>query len=141
MSSTKCIRFAKACILCAIAFLTLYAISFYKTKNLNSFCALVEGLQQKNTLDGEVCIIKNNNVILHAKSSSVMVNSPNDQSQFLIGSLSKQFTAVGLLHALYTISDGNSEVEKFSFVEKQLHKPLSQLLPANSSIWNNVMPD
>ena len=141
MSSTKCIRFAKIYILCAIAFLTLLSIFFYSKKNLNSFCALVEGLQKKNTLDGEVCIIKNNNVILHAKSSSVMVNSPNDQSQFLIGSLSKQFTAVGLLHALYTISYGNSEAEKFSFVEKELHKPLSQFLPANSSIWNNAMPD
>ncbi len=140
MSSTKCVRFAKICIFCAIALLTLYTISFYSKKNLNSFCVLVEGLQQKNVLDGEVCIIKNGNMILHAKSSSIMVNLPHE-SQFLIGSLSKQFTAVGLLHALHTISDGNSEAEKFSFVEKQLHKPLSQFLSADSSIWNNTMPD
>jgi CubicO group peptidase (beta-lactamase class C family) len=140
MSSTKCIPFAKTCIFCAIAFLTFYAISFYSKKNLNSFCALVEGLQQKNILDGEVCIIKNNNVILHAKSGSVMVNSPDKQSQFLIGSLSKQFTAVGLLHTLHAISDGDSEAERFSFIEKQLHKPLSQFLPSHSSIWNGSMP-
>lgn len=140
MSSTKCMRFAKIGILCAIAFFTLYVLSFYKTKNLKSFCALVEGLQQKNILDGEVCVIKNNNVIIHAKSNTVLVNWPNE-SQFLIGSLSKQFTAVGLLHALYTISDGNSEAEKISFAEKQLHKPLSQFLPAHASIWNNAMPN
>src|SRR5439155_15147570 len=47
---------------------------------------------------------------------------------------------VALLRTLYDACRESSSEEKFFAVEKQLHQPLSHFLPAQSPIWNNVMP-
>ncbi len=109
--------------------------------NVSSLCALVKELQQSNVLDGEVYIAQNNNVIMHEWSKDVGLCATNGKAQFLIGSISKQFTAVALLRILYTKSNGDTEFEKCEMVKNQLHKSLSYFLPAHHVVWNNLMPE
>lgn len=131
----------KVSILCImiISVLVLFVIFLRSKNNIASLCYLVEELQQKDMLDGQVCIVKKSKAVLNEKSKSVLLNSP-DQSQFLIGSLSKQFTAVALLRLFYAMSGGKTEEEKSSFVEVQLHQPLSHFLSSDHQIWSGSMP-
>jgi CubicO group peptidase (beta-lactamase class C family) len=108
--------------------------------NVDPFCALVQELQQKDILDGEVFIAKGGDILLHEQSKEVAVCTQTGKPQFLIGSISKQFTAVALLHALYATSYGDTAAEKCACVEKQLHMPLSSFLPADASMWCGSMP-
>ena len=57
---------------------------------------------------------------------------PNINSQFMIGSVSKQFTAVALLLALNDKFKNN--------VMSELNKPLSHYLPPSDPFWNGDMP-
>jgi len=66
-------------------------------------------------------------------------------TQYLIGSITKQFTAAALLRALYDkalsggLTDNNaSALEKK--LGKYLQEPISHYLPANHTIWSGDMP-
>jgi CubicO group peptidase (beta-lactamase class C family) len=108
--------------------------------NLAPFCDLVHGLQEKDILDGEVLIMQGDTIVLHEKSKGIAVVH-DGEAQFLIGSVSKQFTAVALLHALYATSNGSTESEKCAAATLKLHSPLSLFLPADAAVWNGMMPE
>lgn len=65
-------------------------------------------------------------------------------SQYLIASITKQFTASALLRGLYDreIARGGEIDPKplKKLVETDLHKPISFFLPSNNLIWKNSMP-
>ena len=89
------------------------------------------------TLKERVAIVRKHQNKL--KDSIVVVEGPNgykevvagkgitEQSQFFIGSISKQFTAVLILKALSEKNKGNLEA-----IKADLHKPLSKLLKGTS---------
>src|SRR4051812_16400253 len=65
-------------------------------------------LQEQQLLDGEILIAQGDRIILHSLSQDIaMLENP----QFMIGSISKQFTAVALLKALYDSSLDLNEVK------------------------------
>lgn len=108
---------------------------------LTSFREFMNDLQQKKLFDGEVLVAQGEKIIMHIRSDDVQAAASKDNSpQFLIGSVSKQFTAVALLKALYDTSCGNNDDEKYLYVKKQLHEPISNFLPADAVIWAGSMP-
>ena len=127
-------------VVAGVSFIVANQIYNYSSINTDSFCEFVQELEQKNILDGEVCVIKGDTIVLHECSKELLACAPKGKAQFLIGSLSKQFTAVALLHVLYTTSIGFTEAEKCADVKKQLHKPLSFFLPFDALIWSGAMP-
>ena len=68
----------------------------------------------------------------------------NVNTQFLIGSLTKQFTAAVLLRSLYdrekSVNPELTDSELVQHITEILHQPLSYLFPLNDSIWNEKAP-
>lgn len=95
-------------------------------------------LQNNGRLDGEVLIVQGDKVLFHALSNDL---APFDEQQFMIGSVSKQFFAVGLLKALYQNTVAINEEARINSVKQKLHDPLSIYLPVNSPIWSGKMPE
>ena len=58
----------------------------------------------------------------------------------MIGSESKQFTAVALLKALYETSAATTEDEKIADVTERLQWPISSYLGPDAPIWGRSMP-
>ncbi len=103
--------------------------------------ARVRDLNEKNLLDGEVLIAQGDHILLHEMSVEVRSCSSQKLSpQFMIASLSKQFTAVALLKALYDESLGTTEEEKCDYVMQQLHRPLIDFLTPEVFAWGASVP-
>ncbi len=94
-------------------------------ERLSELSRLAIELKEKNLLDGEVLIADNDQIISHICSNEV---ARIVEPQYLIGSVSKQFTAVMLLMALYETSSGSNEEEKSAHVLGRLHEPLTEFL-------------
>lgn len=66
-------------------------------------------------------------------------------SQFLIGSVTKQFTAAALLKSLYnqekSLSPELSEDELLENIKMLIHKPLSAYISNDDHIWQGYAPD
>lgn len=94
----------------------------------NRLCAFTEELKKQGILDGELLITEGNSRLFHAMSQSVEEHAAKGTPQFMIASLTKQFTAVMLLRALYDSVEGSSEQERCAAVETLLHEPVSKFL-------------
>ncbi len=133
---------------CLLALLTTCMITPQDSNSPDNFPAkltqlreFVHDLQQKGLFDGEVLIAQGKTILEHFCSPDVEAAAKNGgQPQFLIGSVSKQFTAVALLKALYDISPENDVEGKCAWIVKQLYKPLSKFLPADAPLWSGAMP-
>lgn len=69
----------------------------------------------------------------------------NKNSQYLIGSITKQFTAAAILKALYdrqTTLEANNDIKTLkTLIEKDLQKPVSHFLPEGHEVWGDNMPN
>lgn len=108
-------------------------------EQLNGFYALVDDLQENNMLDGEVLVAQDDTILFHRQSSYIQATANNPQ--FFIASISKHFTAVALLKALYDISPGLDEAEKCAHVIEQLQKPIINFLPHEQFAWGSTIPE
>lgn len=108
-----------------------------KYAELNQFIDSIYDLQSQDLLDGEILVVKGDQVLLHELSQDI---SSFRDPQFMIGSNSKQFFAVALLKALYDFSLCDTEQDKINEVKAKLHEPLSNYLPEGSAIWAENMP-
>lgn len=105
---------------------------------INQFIDVVNDLQDKDFLDGEILIVRGDQVLLHEISQDIgCFKDP----KFMIGSVSKQFFSVALLKALYDCSTSATEKGKISDVKTRLDVPLSTYLPEESAIWSGSMPE
>lgn len=88
--------------------------------------------------NGVVAVAKDGKMI-YAQGFGVadpITQRPNTpETQFFIGSVTKQFTAAAVLKALY---DQNPSL---AAVKDQLQRPISTFLPENDSIWSGAMPE
>ena len=107
--------------------------------DLQGFYALVEDLNQKKMLDGEVLVTQGDTVLFHRQSA--YIQSSGSHPQFLIASISKHFTAVALLLALYDSSPGIDEAEKCAHVLQQLQEPIINFLPPERFAWGATIPE
>ena len=106
--------------------------------DLNGFYAFVDDLNQKNILDGHVLVVQGDDILFH-RQSNYIASSAQDP-QFMIASISKHFTAVALLRALYDSSPGLDEAEKCDWVVKQLHVPIITFLTPERFAWGSTIP-
>lgn len=104
---------------------------------LETFIQSVNELHGQALLDGEVLIVQGDQVLCHLINSDIKTyHTP----QFMIGSVSKQFTAVALLKALYQDTVGIDEEARINGVKERLQLPISVYLPKDSAIWSGNMP-
>ena len=81
-------------------------------------------------IHGTVLIAKNDEVILHQSFSYLGAPLKVDKySQYLIASITKQFTAAALLKALYD-----------NLALDALHNPIAYWLRSTHPIWDDAMP-
>ena len=106
-----------------------------------------EALAKFPNIHGTIMVSKGNELIYHKGFSYVDAPFQTDKSaQYLIASLTKQFTAAAILRALYDnkleqgISESSSEELK-GLVLKDLQSPLSDFLDQEHLIWNGAMPE
>jgi CubicO group peptidase (beta-lactamase class C family) len=104
---------------------------------LSQFLDFVKSLHQRGLLDGEVLISRKGKTLLNLRSEDI---TSSHEPQFMVGSITKQFFAVGLLKSLYQSSHFEDEALKIADVKRKLHLPISQFLPKESSIWAGSMP-
>lgn len=105
------------------------------------FSQRVKELNENDLLDGVVLIKQGDQTLLHEMSKEVVhYNRDNKPAQFMIGSVSKTFTAVAVLMALYETSPGGSEDEKVALVKKRLHEPIITFLPPETFAWGTSIP-
>lgn len=62
-------------------------------------------------------------------------------SEFMIGSISKQFTAVAMLKALSEKYQNLAADEQVKTIKSDLAKPIETFLPSTHTIWANDMPN
>ncbi len=96
-------------------------------------------------MHGELAISIGDDIIYH--ENFTYTDAPwtvNKNSQYLIASITKQFTAAAILKTLYDrqVSLGiGKDPETFKqLIQDDLHKPVSFFLPPEHSAWNNNMP-
>lgn len=96
-------------------------------------------------LHGEIAIACGSQILYHENFS--YADAPfrvAKNSQYLIGSVTKQFTAAALLKSLYdrqsTLSGQNDTKTLKKLVENDLQRPVSFFLPEENQIWNGNMP-
>jgi CubicO group peptidase (beta-lactamase class C family) len=99
-------------------------------------------------LSGTILASKGNDIVASKNfgfaDSSANIKCHTD-TQYLIGSVTKQFTAVALLRALYDDAIANDlarddvhAIEKI--INESLNKPISNYLSSNHKIWAGHMP-
>ncbi len=111
------------------------------SQHVENIGARVRDLKKRDLLDGEVLIAQGEHILLHEMSQEVRAVSLRGQApQFMIASLSKQFTAVALLKVLYDLSPGKDEQGKCDHVMKQLHRPLIDYLTPEVFPWGATVP-
>lgn len=82
-------------------------------------------------IHGTVMIAKNDEVIWHQGFSYLEAPLKTDKnSQYLVASITKQFTAAAILRALYD-----------RLALDALHNPIAHWLKPTHHIWNDAMPD
>lgn len=90
-------------------------------------------------------MIARNNVIIYQKSfgyADIAKKIPiSMRTQFLVGSVTKQFAAVAILKALLDkkINENNSAKVKAD-IKTELNNKIEYYLPADHEIWNGAMP-
>lgn len=89
-----------------------------------SLKTLIPSIEQSN-IPGAVLVASGGRVLVAKAGGEAKIDSP-----FLIGSLSKQFTAAALLKALCSCTD----------VHSTLQNPVSKYLPKQHPIWQGNMP-
>jgi CubicO group peptidase (beta-lactamase class C family) len=94
---------------------------------------VAELLTEFPNLHGTVMIAKGNKILWHHGFSYADAPLKTDKnSQYLIASITKQFTAAALLKTLYDTQQN---------VLENLQKPVTSWLPSDHQIWNGAMPE
>lgn len=105
-------------LLIALAFLSFFVLLFLRfhsqqkvyagEEKLEGFLSAVRNLHKEGMLDGQVMVARGNHILLDLSNTPSPANKPQEKPaspiQFLIGSISKQFTAVCILRALFDTS-------------------------------------
>lgn len=129
----------------------LFLMLFFIIPNLHAYFASskittafitekVHKFQQTHKMNGVAAVALGDKTI-YAKGFGVADNSTipaqpcNSETQFFIGSITKQFTAAAILHVLY------ARYGDVDGVRKALHKPLSDYLPMTDPLWMGDMPE
>ena len=108
----------------------------------------LEDYAKNRQLSGTIMVSKDSNIVA-SQSFGIADSSTNikccTNTQYLIGSVTKQFTAVALLRAMYdnVIASGLAE-DNIPILEKKIYEtlnsPISNYLPADHQIWAEHMP-
>lgn len=113
--------------------------------------AVKQILPKFTDMHGEIAVASRENIIYHEHFS--YADAPilvAKNSQYLIGSVTKQFTAAALLKSLYdkhsaletALGTKNvSEAAVLKAVKNNLQQPVSFFLPEEHPIWHGSMPD
>lgn len=112
------------------------------TKIANTIHELVDSMQP----NGTILIAINNKPIYQQYYGFADIGSKLSTSlhtQYLIASVTKQFSAAALLNALYTTVKNSSvpDHELENSVKTALQKTVSNYLPGTHEIWANAMPE
>jgi CubicO group peptidase (beta-lactamase class C family) len=107
-------------------------------RKLRAFYSLAIDLEKQGKFDGELLIAHGDRILFEVRSDASL--EQQEEPQFMIGSVSKQFFAVALLKALYDLSEDSSEERRVAVIKKKLHQPLSKYLPKECAVWNGSMP-
>lgn len=113
------------------------------TIKLHSLLNEMLNIHRDGKLNGEVLIARGEKFLLNLRSEKVseITLISKEDPQFMIGSVSKQFFAVGLLKALYDFkAKGSNDDEKTEDIKRLLLLPLSYFLPEDHPIWDSNMP-
>jgi CubicO group peptidase (beta-lactamase class C family) len=98
-------------------------------------------LLEYSNMHGEIAVAYEKNILWHHSFSyndAPWVAPKN--SQYLIGSITKQFTAVALLKALEDLDDKSNKDAHENIIDA-LHKPISSFFNHNlNNIFNNEVP-
>jgi len=141
-------------IMCAVSTSSSMAIDKDKHISTGEIKSIVEvsvNNSSKMMTPSGTILVGNNNVSIYTRSFGFadMATKQHDSTntQYLIGSVTKQFTAAALLKALYdkAIKSGipDHETKKLEeYIQSDLHKPISSLdmLPVNHPVWAGSMP-
>lgn len=101
----------------------------------------------KNThFNGVILVAVNKNVLFERCFGYADIDGkiPTSlQTQYLIGSVTKQFTAAALLQALYTQAKQNDFADNIlqTTIKSALQNKISHYLPKEHEIWAGVMPE
>ncbi len=132
--------------LCLHFFTQVFALSAasqhdrFLDQNLQNYMQAIQSLEKDNKLDGHLMIAKGQHLLLSAMSQEISRQS-QEEPQFMIGSLSKQFFAVALLKVLYDQHPHERESKRIEIVQDDLNRPLCNFLPPQASIWKGHMPE
>lgn len=98
-------------------------------------------------LNGSILVAIGDRIVAEKNLGFADFNSKiacNRNTQYQIGSVTKQFTAVAVLKAFSNIAISNGIVpespEMLEAVKSLLHKPIVDYLPATVPLWANKMP-
>ncbi len=110
------------------------------------FAAIKHILPNFTDMHGEIAVSHGDDIIYHGSFSYADAPSRvSKNAQYLIGSVTKQFTAVALLKSFYDRQialDAKNDVETLNRVVKNdLTKPVSFFLPKDHQVWNGSMPN
>ena len=100
--------------------------------------AIEKFLPEYPNMHGEVAIAYEHEIVYYEKFSySDAPWETYKQAQYLIGSITKQFTAVALLKSLYDKKNSLSRDagELKSAIQDELQKPILSFLPSSHKIW------
>src|SRR5580692_7854261 len=103
-------------------------------------------LPRFSDMHGEIAVSCGDQILYHENFS--YIDAPwvvNKNAQYLIGSVTKQFTAAAILQALYdrqiTLDADNDAKTLKTLIEKDLQKPVSHFLPERHEVWGDNMPN
>lgn len=110
-----------------------------------SYRTIKKDIQAKpgSRMSGCVLIAKSQDIIYTKCEGYLNVEKQTKldlNSEFMIGSISKQFTAVALLKALSNQFSHLPPDEQIKSIKAELFKPISAFLPSNHPIWAGDMP-
>jgi len=128
---------------------TKMTMPFYNTENNMKdkiLTAVNRFLPHFPDMHGEIAVSYGDDILYH--ESFTYADAPwtvDKNSQYLIASVTKQFTATALLKVFYDkeITSGISQDAETlkKLIQDFLHKPVSFFLPPKHSVWNNNMPN
>ncbi len=97
-------------------------------------------------MHGEIAVSCGDDLIYH--ESFTYADAPwsvSKNSQYLIGSVTKQFTAAALLKSFYdrhiASETGHNDETLKRFIQNDLHRSVSFFLPQEHQVWNGHMPN
>lgn len=109
----------------------------------NAVSITINQLTEHMNHSGAVLIVMDKEIIYHHCFGYADIAKKNPISmttQFLTGSVTKQFTAAAILKALFDKYSENEISDIYSHIHSALNTTIEQYLPSEHPIWKGIMP-